>query len=560
MANTITGTSGSDDLTGTTGADIIKGLDGNDTLSGAGGADTLVGGKGNDLLSGGSGVDSFLIDDRLWGRDTVTDWGKGDKIDVSALGVADIETLQPYLSQNGLDAVFATFFGSYSESITISDTDVSALAFQFNTSKTGLHQEGTSFNDVLFGGNGGDTLDGGERNDELNGGAGNDTLIGGAGSDLMRGGAGRDLFLYTDRDFGNDAIEGWARGDKVDLSFLGVADLATLQPYLSQDGLDAVLSTFFGSYTESITVSDTDLASLSFVFNTSRIGLHQVGTDFSDVIFGGNGSDTLDGGERNDELNGGAGNDTLIGGAGSDLMRGGAGRDLFLYADRYFGNDTIEGWGTGDKIDLKFLGVADLATLQPYLSQDGLDSVLSTFFGSYTESITVTDTELASLSFVFNTSRAGLHQVGTSFNDVLFGGRGADTLDGGDRNDELNGGAGNDTLIGGAGSDVLRGGVGRDLFLFAAGDSAVTHRDLIADFSRAQHDRIDLSAIDANTGQSGDQAFKVITGDFTALGQMRITDEGDHFLVELNYAGSNTVDMAFDVVSVTTLAARDFVL
>ena len=87
------------------------------------------------------------------------------------------------------------------------------------------------------------------------------------------------------------------------------------------------------------------------------------------------------------------------------------------------------------------------------------------------------------------------------------GGRaGGDTLIGGSGNDTLLGGAGNDTLVGGAGKDTLTGGGGLDHFVFTAiGDSKLAAPDLITDWGAG--DRIDLSAIDADTKTSGDQAF-----------------------------------------------------
>jgi serralysin len=560
MTNTILGTSASETLIGTAGSDIIEGLGGNDNLQGGGGADTLVGGIGADTLFGGSGSDLFLYDARQWGADVIADWGKGDKIDVSALGVSDLATLQPYLTQHGADSVFSTYFGGSTESITISGAKLAALSFVFNTSAVGLDQEGTFGHDVLFGGRGADTLNGAGEDDQLNGGAKSDVLIGGAGNDTLRGGAGADLFLYDARQWGSDVIADWSKGDRIDVSALGVSDLATLQPYLTQHGADSVFSAYFGGSTETITISNTKLAALSFVFNTSTAALDQEGTFGHDVLFGGKGADTLNGAGEDDQLNGGGNSDVLIGGAGNDTLRGGLGSDLFLYDARQWGSDVIADWNKVDKIDISALGVADLATLQPYLSQDGKDAVLSSFFSGGAEDITFTNTKLAALSFVFNTSTAALDQEGTFGRDVLFGGNGADTLNGAGEDDQLNGGAGADTLIGGQGADIMRGGTGKDLFQFSTGDSGVTSNlDMILDFSHAERDLIDLHNIDADSSKANDQAFKLV-GKITGLGQMKITETDGHFLVELNYTGDTHTDMAFEVTSATTLVSNDFVL
>lgn len=74
--------------------------------------------------------------------------------------------------------------------------------------------------------------------------------------------------------------------------------------------------------------------------------------------------------------------------------------------------------------------------------------------------------------------------------------------------DVLSGNAGNNVLDGGAGQDKLTGGAGRDVFVFtAATDSPNSLPDVITDFNRLLGDRIDVSAIDANTSLAGNQAF-----------------------------------------------------
>jgi len=97
---------------------------------------------------------------------------------------------------------------------------------------------------------------------------------------------------------------------------------------------------------------------------------------------------------------------------------------------------------------------------------------------------------------------------------------------------QVYGEAGNDTLIGSSKADRLNGGVGKDTMSGKLGadffdfdttaDSAVgAQRDFIADFTHAQHDRIDLSTIDAKP-IAGDQAFSFRgTQAFNGAGQIR---------------------------------------
>lgn len=101
--------------------------------------------------------------------------------------------------------------------------------------------------------------------------------------------------------------------------------------------------------------------------------------------------------------------------------------------------------------------------------------------------------------------------VGNELGNAITGGRSADSLAGAAGDDLLTGNGGRDTLNGGTGADTLVGGRGPDTFVFASTtDATVAEFDRITDFSAAENDRIDLSAIDANTATTGDQAFTFI--------------------------------------------------
>ena len=100
--------------------------------------------------------------------------------------------------------------------------------------------------------------------------------------------------------------------------------------------------------------------------------------------------------------------------------------------------------------------------------------------------------------------------TGTRFSDTIKGNAGNDMLSGGKGNDRVEGGSGRDKLYGGAGADKLYGGADADTFLFKSiTDSMVTKsgRDTIYDFNPQQNDRISLSAVDANSKVTGNQAF-----------------------------------------------------
>ena len=132
----------------------------------------------------------------------------------------------------------------------------------FNTSSAGWNLTGSYANDLLFGGNG---------NDRLNGGSGSDVLIGGKGNDVLTGGSGNDRFVFDQRDFGQDTIIDFSGGDVIDVSGLGITDLATLQHFMSQDGSNVTITTSYFGTPESITIDNTQVSELtasSFVFAT----------------------------------------------------------------------------------------------------------------------------------------------------------------------------------------------------------------------------------------------------------------------------------------------------
>jgi Tol biopolymer transport system component len=131
-------------------------------------------------------------------------------------------------------------------------------------------------------------------------------------------------------------------------------------------------------------------------------------------------------------------------------------------------------------------------------------------------------------------------------------------------NDVIHGGAGDDTVIGGAGADVLYGGDGADRFVFLhKSDSSLAPkgRDTIMDFSHAEGDRIDLSAIDANTTLTGHQAFTFTAGGFThSPGELIELVRPSGYLVEGDVNGDAKADLAIFVQAGAPLVSSDFIL
>ncbi|HEX8525637.1 calcium-binding protein, partial [Allosphingosinicella sp.] len=159
-------------------------------------------------------------------------------------------------------------------------------------------------------------------------------------------------------------------------------------------------------------------------------------------------------------------------------------------------------------------------------------------------------------------STAAIDLAGNEFNNNVIGSNGANLLEGMGGSDTLTGLDGNDILDGGAGQDFLEGGVGADIFRFtSASHSAPGSADRISDFVSGT-DKIDLSAIDANTGVPGDQAFAYIgSGAFTnSAGQLRVVGAGTGIWeVQGDTNGDGVADFLITVYSAAAPTAGDFI-
>jgi serralysin len=265
--------------------------------------------------------------------------------------------------------------------------------------------------------------------------------------------------------------------------------------------------------------------------------------------------------EEGNDIRLGAGADTYVGlGFASfatdagDLVRAGGGADqiaVSTFKSRYFGeagNDVFfsEGWAN------VFNGGAGVDTISYRPRSD--DPSLGGIALSLAQGIAQTGANRQE-------SLVGIENAeGTNSSDTLIGSAGSNTLKGLANGDSLDGLAGNDILVGGGGADFLIGGSGADRFVFASVTESRNNGafDVIGDFSRGQNDEIDLSAIDANTGQSGNQSFRFIgSGDFSgAAGQLRFDD--GFVLGDVN--GDRRADIAIELDGVSGMTGGDFIL
>jgi Ca2+-binding RTX toxin-like protein len=301
------------------------------------------------------------------------------------------------------------------------------------------------------------------------------------------------------------------------------------------------------------------------------------GSDGNDTIFGGRGNDTLFGGAGDDLLYGEQGNDVLFTGAGDSSLFGGAGTDVLIW-DSATDESLLDG-GAGWDILQTSSALRHRVDLEA-----GLGERLAA--GGAVEStvrlVGIEEVRLGNGSdTVFGSNRADAvfggngadNLSGGVGDDTLDGGQGNDTLDGGDGRDRLVGGTGNDlmfggqgadTLIGGAGSDTMDGGAGSDVFVWlAVADAPFAAPDLILGFERPR-DTLDFSAIDADPGTPGDQAFAFIGADpfFGTGAQIRaVQDAGTNTTwVEARLAGSAGADMRVGLLGLLNLQEANFVL
>ena len=340
-----------------------------------------------------------------------------------------------------------------------------------------------------------------------------------SGSSIINGDAGANNLVGTDWDdqifgfAGNDTLSGGLGADTLDGgtgndTMIGSAgnDIYVVDSKSdviienANEGIDLVLSV--GTWTLGANIEDLTLTG-------SGVGISGQGNSLNNVITGS---------EQQNWLGGGDGDDTLIGNGGDDVLRGDAGADSMLGG---LGNDTYIVDSASDAL----VELADQGT-------DVVRSYVSWTLGENFENLVLLGT--------------ALHATGNDLDNQLTGNSGANTL------------------IGLAGNDTLTGGLGNDTFKYdSTGESGigVGLRDIITDFVQGQ-DRIDLAAIDANSGVNDNQAFSFIgTAAFTAAAQARYFYEGGNTVLELNVGGANslTVDMQIQLTGQFSLLPADLI-
>ncbi len=321
-------------------------------------------------------------------------------------------------------------------------------------------------------------------------------------------------------------------------------------------------------------VGTSDLAISDRVTMTGGLVKGSIGTQGGDDIIiisggqvgfvdAGNGNDTVStvGGTVIESTDLGAGNDTFTGGDAIDKVIGNLGDDT---ADLGGGNDsflaTFASVGTDGNDDIN--GGAGIDTYDANQSSAAVTVDIDNDFAAGAG---------IGIDHILNFENAN----GSAFADTLLGdananefhgNAGADIIKGFAGNDKIYGDAGADVITGGAGKDICYGGADADTFVFktlADSTVALTGRDYLLDFTHLS-DKIDLSAIDANAGLAGNQAFSFIgLGAFTGVaGQLHLFANAAGFTVLSGDVDGDTVmDFAINIKGTGLgLTGADFIL
>jgi Ca2+-binding RTX toxin-like protein len=506
----IVGGYGNDTIIGTQDGDIIRGGGDNDKLDGAGGSDDYVV-TGNEA----EGWSSFQ------GYDEYLDTGSTGVDYIVAEGAAVDIGFKKFGSANGIEVIDAT--GATGKVRLLGDWESNTLDF----SATKLL--GTNI-----------VIDGGYGKDTITGSQGDNTILGGGDNDKLDGVNGSDTYLVT----GNEAA-GWSSFQGYDeyldtgsngtdrILAQGAAVNIGLKKFAPANGIEVIDAT--GATGKVRLLGDWESNTLDFSA-TELVG--------SNIV--------IDGGHGNDTIAGSKGNDTILGGGGYDKLDGLNGSDTYLVTGNeaagwssFQGYDEYLDTGSNGTDRILAQGAAVDIGLKKFAPANGIEVIDAS--GATGKVRLLGDWESNTLDF------SATELVGS--NIVIDGGHGNDTITGNKDSNTILGGGGNDSIVGGLGADSLTGGSGWDHFVFFS--SAEIDKDTITDFHKVE-DKLNLSAIDANTLVAGDQAFVYIAGAIFSgqAGQLRLANG----ILAGDTNGDRLNDFELYLTGVSTLTANNFIL
>lgn len=234
--------------------------------------------------------------------------------------------------------------------------------------------------------------------------------------------------------------------------------------------------------------------------------------------------------------------------SGIAVLTGGQGNDLFSSQTTLDASDHLDGQGGHD---ILLLGTSQQQSYS--LDASEVRNIEELRFTAFNCSVTTADDLVAKgQSLSVNAAGAGaldfdgsaetngtFTMTGSDFNDVLTGGAKADSIDAGEGDNALTGGGGADTLSAGSGAD--------DFVYLSAADSTRHATDLITGLD--SNDTIDLSAIDADATQAGDQAFQLVASFTGVAGQLTLVYNAGHDVTVLSgdVDGDGKADLVIDI-------------
>jgi Ca2+-binding RTX toxin-like protein len=538
----------------------FQGSSGNDTITGTSKADLFIGGNGSDNLRGGGGADTFRYElSTHLGADESINGGSGtDVIEVTHGGTfnainVDITSVETYrfLAQTSATAVF-------------SDVQLNAAAIRRVESVQGI----SNFVEVR-----GSDIDmtgvvfaGWEPRDiiRLRGTAGADTIVGTEFRDFIRGGAGADQLVGGDDidDFEYFALGDFVVGETVDGGagdgdrlFLGAAgvhriDLLTLTDVETiQFGGNAPAAGTAFVLSSQIGASAPAGHRISVISGTSDYANELIvsgpNTNLTGVVFGNYG---LDGDTV--RLLGTAGGDILIGSTIDDIFVGDAGADSYNGAG---GSDTVSYSGSASAVTVNlatglgsggFAAGDALAAIENIIGSSGADTLTGNAQNNTIRGGAGADTltgggGVDTLSYEGSASQVlinlgnGQAQGGDAQGDVFSNFR---NLMGSDHADGLFGDGLENVIRGGRGADSLFGGLNNDTFVFRQGEA---DGDTLIDFA-------------GNGVAAGDQLLIEGYGAGTTLVQIDAT----HWEIRSNNSPTETLTLS----NGAPIHASDFII
>jgi Ca2+-binding RTX toxin-like protein len=531
-------------------------LTGTSAINGTGNvlANRLIGNTGNNRLNGGAGADTMIGAE---GDDTYVIDSAGDVvIEVAGNGVDLVESSITYM------------LAAEVESLTL-------------TGITAINGTGNAANNRITGN---------AASNRINGGAGDDTMIGGAGDDIYVVDRAGDVIIEAATG-GTDLVEAsvsYVLAPQVEnLALTGTAAIDgtgntlanTLVGNSAANRLDGgagadimrggagndtyVVDNVGDSVVES-TGQGVDLVQSSITYAlvaevenltlTGTVAINGTGNVLANTLVGNSAANMLDGGVGFDVMRGGAGNDVYVVDNVGDVVVevAGEGVDLVQSSITYalgaeVENLTLTGSaainGTGNALPNRITGNAVANRIDGGTGADtmsgglGADWYLVDNLGDLIIEIgSDLDTIESYISYALPSYAENLVLAGMAITGI--GNPHDNRLVGNIMNNSLVGDAGRDSLVGGSGIDTLAGGAGSDVFIFqqvSDSSSFPNAADRITDFSPAEADLIDVSAIDAIEGTIANDSFLYIgSAAFSSSGQIRSVTSGGITYVHFN--------------------------